>query len=174
MACNKIQRSTFDDMKPILLINYISDGILWPLGIPHRIRLYADGVVAFLRPVAGELAAAQGILALFGEAYGLHTNFTKCSAILINYSKEEVAALDDSLTCPVEEFPCKYLGLPLSIKKLRREDLQPPINKIAQWLPLWRSNWLQPAGRLALVKAMLSAIRFTCSSPFPPPPRNGC
>ncbi|EAZ45734.1 hypothetical protein OsJ_30414 [Oryza sativa Japonica Group] len=30
-------------------------GLLQPLGIPHRVSLYADDVVAFVKPTVGEL-----------------------------------------------------------------------------------------------------------------------
>lgn len=30
-------------------------GLLQPLGIPHRVSLYADDVIAFVKPTVGEL-----------------------------------------------------------------------------------------------------------------------
>jgi hypothetical protein len=58
----------------------------------------------------------------------------------------------------VVNFPCKYLGLPLSHKKLTAVDLLPLIDKIADKLPGWKAVLMHPAGRNVLVKAVLTAI----------------
>lgn len=50
------------------------EGLLQPLSSQHRISLYADDVVLFLRPVAAELNMVIRILDLFGEATGLKAN----------------------------------------------------------------------------------------------------
>jgi hypothetical protein len=54
-----------------------ADGMLQPLSsraLQHRISLYADDVVLFLRPEATDITVTMGILQLFGEASGLKTN----------------------------------------------------------------------------------------------------
>ena len=53
------------------------EGLLQPLAarnIHHRVSLYADDVVLFLRPVATDLHLVEDILRLFGSATGLKTN----------------------------------------------------------------------------------------------------
>ncbi len=57
------------------------EGLLQPLAIPFRESLYADDVVAFIRPAVDEIRTAMQILAIFGELSGLQTNFAKCSAL---------------------------------------------------------------------------------------------
>jgi hypothetical protein len=61
-------------------------------------------------------------------------------------------------SCPVQSFPCKYLGLPLHFKKLKRVDVQLLIDKVANRLPSWKGKFLNRAGRLKLVNAVLSAV----------------
>jgi hypothetical protein len=51
-----------------------------------------------------------------------------------------------------------FLGLALSIKRLTRLDIQPLIDKLANKLAAWKGKMLDKAGRLALVKSVLSAI----------------
>jgi hypothetical protein len=46
----------------------------------------------------------------------------------------------------------------LSIHKLKRADLQPLIDAVAEWLPTWKVGLMARAGRTTLVKAILSAI----------------
>jgi hypothetical protein len=56
--------------------------------------------------------------------------------------------------------PCKYLGLTLRIGKIRREDEQELIDKVAGKLPWWKGKILNKVGRLALVNSVLSSIVF--------------
>jgi hypothetical protein len=56
--------------------------ILKPIGanLPwFRASLYADDVVLFLNPTVEEVAATRRLLDSFGEASGLHINFSKSS-----------------------------------------------------------------------------------------------
>ena len=62
------------------------------------------------------------------------------------------------LPCAVASFPCKYLGVPLSLKRLGKQHLQPFIDKIAGRLPSWKADLLTKAGRLILVQAVLSSM----------------
>ena len=64
----------------------------------------------------------------------------------------------DILPCSEAEFPCTYLGLPLSNKKLRKSDLLPWIEKIADKLPGWKAILMNRAGRITMVRFVLSAM----------------
>lgn len=65
------------------LVNKASEEeLLQPLArraLQHRISLYADDVVIFLRPTASDINITLDILQLFGEASGLKTNVQKSS-----------------------------------------------------------------------------------------------
>lgn len=54
--------------------------------------------------------------------------------------------------------PIKYLGVPLHYSKLRREDLQPIIDKIIKSIAGWRGRLLSYVGRLILLKTCLASI----------------
>jgi hypothetical protein len=54
-------------------------------------------------------------------------------------------------------FPIKYLGLPLSPKRLRKLDFQPQIDKAAGKLSNWYGRNLTQAGRVSLTKSVLSS-----------------
>lgn len=62
------------------------------------------------------------------------------------------------MVCAVSNFPTKYLGLPLSLKCLRVDDLQPILDKLADRLRGWKAALLDRSSRLILVKAVLTAI----------------
>jgi hypothetical protein len=64
----------------------------------------------------------------------------------------------DLFPCQLAQFPCKYLGVPLSIYQLKKGDLQPMLDSVAARLPPWRGHLMSKAGRVTLTKTTLSAI----------------
>jgi hypothetical protein len=55
-------------------------------------------------------------------------------------------------------FPMKYLGLPLSITRLKRIHFQPLEDKVAAKLVPWLGKHATMAGRATLVKSVLTSI----------------
>ena len=60
--------------------------------------------------------------------------------------------------CPVVEFPVKYLGLPLSLKKIPKSHIRPVIEKVAAKLPPWHGSLMNKSGRLVVVKSVATAV----------------
>jgi hypothetical protein len=110
------------------LVEKASDeGRLQPLStrqLRHRISLYADDAVVFLKPEAADIALTTELLKLFGKASGLHTNIQKSSVAPIRCDAHIIEATKELLSCEFVEFPCRYLWLPLSINKLTRSQIQ--------------------------------------------------
>lgn len=96
-------------------------------------------------------------LDIFGHSTRLRTNIIKSSVTSIQY-EEDLAVISDMLTYELKEFPCSYLGLPLSIRKLTNFELQPLIDKVSNKLSGWKASLLSKAGRLVLVRVVLSSI----------------
>lgn len=91
------------------------------LGCPavhSRISLYADDVIMFIVPRPGDLVAIKSIVRIFGDASGLYANLDKCVATPIECSEEELQLVAELLSCTIRAFLCKYLGIPLSTRKL--------------------------------------------------------
>ena len=78
--------------------------------LQHRVSLYADDVVMFLRPVATDIDLVMDILWVFGAATGLKTNFQKSSVTPIRCTTEELDLVHQRIPCEILEFPCKYFG----------------------------------------------------------------
>lgn len=127
------------------------DGLLQPLSrkpIQHRISLYADDVALFLQPTAADINLTLNILQLSGDASGLKTNLQKSNVLPIQFSEENMALIQNLLPCEILDFPSTYLGLPLSLRKLTREQFQPIIDRIAD----------HRAGRVVQVQFVLTAM----------------
>jgi hypothetical protein len=73
--------------------------------------------------------------------------------------EDEIAQnMSQTLSCGLGKFPMKYLGVPLHYKKLRKEDLQPVIDKILKKAAGWRGRLLNHAAKLELVRSVLASI----------------
>jgi hypothetical protein len=91
-----------------------SHGVLQPLPstlICNQASLYADDLVVFLLPTAGDLRCRRAILDLFTDASGLITNMDKCSISPIRCSEADIAAVLEALPVRLAPFPCMYLGI---------------------------------------------------------------
>jgi hypothetical protein len=148
------------DILNLLITRAVEVGLLQPLSsrpFKHRLSLYADDVVFFLRPVASDINTTTTILRLFGTASGLITNMTKSSITPIQCSATDIEGIHELLPCRVENFPIKYLGLPLSIKRLTKPQLQPLIDCLADYLSGWKADLMTRAKRATQVQYVLTA-----------------
>jgi len=128
-----------------------------------RVSLYADDLLLFIKPTENDLRVVMATLNIFGLASGLFSNLQKSVATPIHCSDQEILRIQDILACAIQDFPCRYLGIPLSVRKLKRADEQPLLDKVAARIPGWKGNLLNTAGRSALVQATLSAIPIHAS-----------
>jgi hypothetical protein len=97
-------------------------------------------------------------LDVFAGASGLHTNISKCQFVPIQCSSLQIELVHHFFPCQQTGFPCKYLGVPLSIYQLKKSDLQPLVDSVADRLPTWKSRLMNIVGRTVLAKVTLSAI----------------
>jgi hypothetical protein len=136
-------------------------GLLQPLSnrtAGQRLSLYVDDVALFIKPSEEELNDTMAILDAFRQALGLQTNLNKSCIIPIQCAEDSVEEISNTMPCIMAEFPCTYLGLPISNKKLCKADLMPWIEKIVDKLPGWKAGLTNKVGRATLVQFVLSAM----------------
>jgi hypothetical protein len=133
---------------------YAMPGGLWG----PRVSLYADDAAIFLSPTEHDISSLASILQSFGEVSGLVTNVAKSSIAPIQCANIDLEAVLANFPAATVSFPIKYLGLPLSLGRLRRVDLQPYIDKAVARLNPWKGKFLNRAGCTALVKSVLSSL----------------
>jgi hypothetical protein len=68
------------------------------------------------------MSLVKDLLRVFGAATGLMTKIRKSSVLPISCYELEVAVVQEALPCTIAQFPCNYLGLPLSIRRLSSGD----------------------------------------------------
>jgi hypothetical protein len=76
----------------------------------------------------------------------------------MNLDELEANSLANIFGCPVGAFPIKYMWIPLHHKKLRREDLQPLVDKIIKRIVGWRGKLISYEGRLVLIETCPASI----------------
>jgi hypothetical protein len=80
------------------------------------VSLYADDFVVFVAPVHQDIHLVHAILEAFAGASGLHTNIHKCQITPICCSAKQIEPIQSIFPCQLACFPCKYLGMPLSVQ----------------------------------------------------------
>jgi hypothetical protein len=161
-----------DPLSPLLFIIAINplqkifqiataSGFLSPLPVREanfRMSLYADDAIFFLNPVADELDMAFRILHCFGLATGLHINIAKCSVAPIRCDNVDLTSVLAPFTGERVSFPIRYLGLPLSLGRVRHVHLQHILDRARSHLASWKGRWINAGGRKALVSSVLSTL----------------
>jgi hypothetical protein len=126
--------------------------------LPQRASIYADDLILFVAPRNSDLSALRTVLQVFGQASGLFANLDKSVATPIHCTDAEIQLVQEALSCRIEGFPCRYLGVPLSIFRLRKIEEQALIDAVTAHIPRWKGSLLNVAGRTPLVQVTLSAI----------------
>ena len=111
--------------------------LLTPLhdSVGNRTSLYADDLVLFVVPNVRDLQVIKAVVTIFGLASGFFSNLDKNVASPLHCSENDIARVRDILSCRIEDLPCRYLGAPLSVRRLKRYDEQPLIDKVAAIIP---------------------------------------
>lgn len=144
------------------MINWAAqNNLLSSLGLNSnvpRTSFFADDVVLFLRNCSSDMEVIAAILKLFGEASGLRINLQKSTVTCIRCDESSSAAVAQFFGCQSKLFPLQYLGLPLSIYRLKRQDVWPLIDKYSNKMKGWKPRLMAPARRLTLTQSVLMAF----------------
>jgi hypothetical protein len=100
----------------------------------------------------------KGILMLFERVSGMRINFHKSKVIPLNLEEDRCHEIAHLQNCHVGSLPFKYLGVPLHFDRLKREDIQPLIDKMIKKAAGWRGRLLAYSSRLVLIKSCLASI----------------
>ena len=88
----------------------------------------------------------------------MRINYAKCELLTLCLDENENNNFARLFCCKVGSFPIKYMGVPLHFSKLKREDIQPVVDKLIKRVAGWRGKLLSSAGKLTLLKFCLASI----------------
>ena len=75
-------------------------------------------------------------------------NYHKSDLMTLNLDEDEQNSLAKLFCCNIGSFPIKYLGVPLHYTKLKREHIQPVVDKLIKRIAGWKGRLLSSAGKL--------------------------
>lgn len=130
--------------------------------------MYADDAAIFLKPTEKDARNLKSLLQQLGEATRLSTNFQKMIVTPICCININIDDILHQLPAKWASFPIKYLGLPLSVKSLKRIDFQPLINKAATKMYAWNVENMTQAERVCLTKTILTSQPIYLLTVFKP------
>lgn len=89
----------------------------------------------FHRPTRNGFELCNLLLEVFGHVTGLKTDLAKSLVIPIQCIENDLRIIEETFDYAIKDFPCTYLGLPLTIRKPTKTELHPLIDKVADCLP---------------------------------------
>jgi hypothetical protein len=94
----------------------------------------------FIKPTSNDIVLLKSILDIFGQASCLTTNLQKSDFFPIACNDNDLGAILEGFPATVKEFPCRYLGLPLHTRKLRKIDFQALLDNVGGKLAGWKGK----------------------------------
>ncbi|KAH0768980.1 hypothetical protein KY290_012961 [Solanum tuberosum] len=113
---------------------------------------FADDLIMFSRGDMKSVAALQECFMQFSNASGLKANLGKSCAYFRGMQAQVKEDILHHLGYSSGKLPFKYLGVPLSTKKLLVMEWQSLIEKIISRISSWTTKKLLYAGRVQLVQ----------------------
>ncbi|CAL5343189.1 unnamed protein product [Camellia sinensis] len=119
---------------------------------------FADDTILFCEADRMEVSNIKRILRCFEISSGLKINYHKSVICGIGVDDGLLHEFASSLNCKHQKLPLSYLGLPLGANPSRRSTWQPVLDKFKQKLASWKRRLLCFAGRLTLIKYVLTNL----------------
>ena len=84
----------------------------------------------------------------FSMASGLRANLEKSSGYFGGVQTQEQQEILEEFEYTKGELPIRYLGVPLSTKKITAAQCKPLLDKMVGWITSWTTKFLSYAGRV--------------------------
>ena len=120
---------------------------------------FANDLLLFSRGDLNSIKELHKCFTEFSQASGLQANLNKSSIYCGGVQKEVRQQIVQQLGYTIKELPFKYLGVPLSSKKLNTIQWYPLIDKIMARINSWTAKKLSYARRAQLVKTVLFGVQ---------------
>jgi len=119
---------------------------------------FADDTMFFCEESYSNVVTLNAILRGFEVASGLKINFHKSKLTGINVRRSDLECYAKTLNCVQMEVPFKYLGLEVGGNPRKTKFWEPVLNKLKDRLNVWKGRWLSLAGRVCLLKSVLTSV----------------
>ncbi|XP_059629767.1 uncharacterized protein LOC132272684 [Cornus florida] len=124
---------------------------------------FADDLLIAYKASVPNAKALVGLFKNFEELSGLQISQQK-STVIFSRAVRRKQTLLRVLKCSEEQFPIKYLGLPLSPYGLKKANCQCLIDKVSGKINCWCTKMLSVAGKVELIRSTINPIfLYWCS-----------
>ena len=130
---------------------------------------FADDTLFFCKPSSNDLVDIKSILRCFELASGLKINFHKSKLGGVGVGEDELLRSSNILNYGLMNVPFKYLGVCVGGNLRRKQFWEPVVNKIKKKLTRWKGRFLSFAGRVCLLKSVLTFVPLYYMSLFKMP-----
>ena len=120
---------------------------------------FADDLMVFLQADKKNAQRLKTMLDEFSKLSGLQINIHK-SAIYFGGNAPHRQWIASHLKLSFGELSDRYRGLPLISKRLSAKECSPLIQAVRTRLQSWKAKLLSYAGRMELIKSVLSAMHL--------------
>ncbi|CAN1773889.1 LINE-1 retrotransposable element ORF2 protein [Linum perenne] len=117
---------------------------------------FADDLLVFAKASSDGVKTVKSILERFHKLSGLRFNSEKSKIYIAGLSAEEEGEIVAASGFSKGAIPFRYLGVPLTSGKLRRNDCKTLLEKITKRVTDWKSKKLSYAGKLQLIDSVIS------------------
>jgi hypothetical protein len=128
-----------------------------------------DDVAIFINPVQSDVDTVMAILSHFGAATSLKINVSKSSVVAICCSQINLDEVLSNFSGQRASFPISYLGLPITLGRLKITHLQFILDRVVAKLSGWHSRMFNLGGHRELVRSVLSSIPTYLMTALCPP-----
>ncbi|XP_021866848.2 uncharacterized protein [Spinacia oleracea] len=122
--------------------------------------MFADDLLLFSRADIPSVSALFAAFTQFSRASGLEANLHKSEVYLAGVNDQMGDQLVSLLGIAKGTFPIRYLGVPLTTRKLSYNECKPLIEKTVTRIKGWSARFLSYAGRLQLIKSVLFGVQL--------------
>uniref|UniRef100_A0A8R7PZV3 Reverse transcriptase domain-containing protein n=1 Tax=Triticum urartu TaxID=4572 RepID=A0A8R7PZV3_TRIUA len=119
---------------------------------------YANDTILFLEKSVHKARNFKWLLSCFENLSGMKINFHKSDLMTINMDEPSAKEFAQIFCCKNGSFPIKYVGVPLHYDNLKREDIQPIIDRIIKGISGWLGRYLTYKGKIILLCACVISI----------------
>ena len=130
---------------------------------------FADDTLFVCEDSFRNVTTLKAILRGFEVASGLKINFHKSKLAGINVHSNDLLCYTKTLNCNQMEVPFKYLGLEVGGNPQKKKFWEPVLSKLKARLSVWKGRFLSMAGRICVIKSVLTVVPLYYLSLFRAP-----
>ena len=127
-------------------------------GVDVKLLQFVDDTVFFCQLKYQCILAIKAILRSFEVVFGLRVNFHKSHVGAVGVTEVDLNIFSKCLNNGRMNFSFKYLGMRIGGNPKREEFWRPIIHKIKSRLSTWKSRTLFMAGRICLIKSVITTL----------------